>query len=183
MAENADLVNIAVTGAVWVAPTTETAPASADEDLTLGNWVNVGYISEDGVTEGYSVDTDEITAWQNSDVVRKTVTGVEITYGFTMIETNAASLSLYYGKSISGGATDHKIGGAGLVKNSFVIDAVDPSSGQTIRRYIPSGEVTERGEVSIAATDAVGYEVTITAYPSPALSGDAVNVWYGTALA
>lgn len=175
-------VVVAVTGAVYIAPTGSTAPTDATTALDVA-YVNVGYLSEDGITEAYSVDTDEINAWQNADVVRKTVTSVEVTYQFTMIETNSASLALYYGKAVAPTNTDHTIGGSGSSRRAFVIDAIDPSTGQTVRRYIPDGEVSERGEVQLSGSDAVGYEVTITAYPATSLSGDAVAAFYESALA
>ena len=66
-------------------------------------------------------------------------------------------------------------------RQAFVIDAID-TTGQAVRRYIPSGEVTERGEVGLTGTDAVGYEVTVAAYPSSDLSGDTAQVYYSQAL-
>jgi hypothetical protein len=143
-------------------------------------WKSVGYISEDGVVEGNDTESEEIKAWQNSDVVRKTITKSETTYGFTMIETNAQALALFYGQTIAANATSHKIGGATQNRHSLVIDVIDGS--QTIRRFIPEAEVTERGEVTFSASEALGYEVTVTAYPNAALGGS-VEVHYATALA
>lgn len=174
-------VKVAVTGAVYVADADDaaaTAPTTAVSKLATG-WKSVGYISEEGVVEANTRDTNEITAWQNSDVVRKTVTKSETTYQFTMIETNATALGLFYGKDIADAATKHTIGGSASKKVKLVIDVVD--GGKVIRRYIPDGEVTERGEVTFSASDALGYQVTVTAYPNAALGGS-VEVHYDTAL-
>ena len=51
-----------------------------------------------------------------------------------------------------------------------------------IRRFVPEAEVTERGEVTFSASDALGYEVTVTAYPNSTLGGS-VEVHYAQALA
>ena len=179
MATNADNVVVAITGAVYVAPTGTTPPTDSDTALDPA-FVGVGYLSEDAVSETIAVDTNDIVAWQNSDTVRKVITSFGVEFTFTMIETNQASTGLYYGKAHTDG-TSHGIGGTMTGRQAFVIDAID-TTGQSIRRYIPSGEVTERGEVDITGTDALGYEVTVAAYPSADLSGDTAKVYYGTAL-
>lgn len=173
-------VTVAMSGAVYVAPTGTSAPTDASTALAA-EWVSVGYLSEDAVSESISVDTNDIVAWQNADTVRKVVTSFGVEYQFTMIETNKAAVELYYGKTVDGQGKTHTIGGSSGGKKAFVIDAID-SSGQHIRRFIPSGEVTERGEVSLSGSDAIGYEVTIAAYPDASLSGDVVKVFYTNAL-
>lgn len=182
MATDAGNVQVAVTGAVYFAPigdATATPPTDASTALAAG-WKDVGYISEDGVTEANDTESEEIKAWQNSDIVRKTITKNETSYNFTIIETNANALSLFYGKNVASGDTTHTIGGAVTGKVKMVVDVIDGS--QHIRRYIPEAEVTERGEVTFAATDAVGYDVTVTAYPNTTIGGS-VEVHYATALA
>jgi hypothetical protein len=189
---DASNVNVAVTGAVYVAAVADVAqtgttgslvvsvnaPTDADTALT-SVWTAVGYISEDGVKEANDTENEEIKAWQNSDIVRKMITKNETSYAFTMIETNAQALSLFYGKAIAAADIKHTIGGSLTGKIAVVIDAIDGT--QVIRRYIPSAEVTERGEVSLTSSDATGYEVTVTAYPD-AVIGGSVEVHYKEAL-
>ena len=172
-------VKVAVTGAVYVAPTGSTAPVDA-ATMPDAAFVSVGYISEDGVKEANDTETEEIKAWQNSDIVRKTITKSETSYQFTMIETNSESLSLFYGKAVAPAATTHVIGGALTGQVSVIIDVIDGT--QTIRRYIPSCEVTERGEVTLAASDALAYDTTVTCYPDSGIGGS-VEVHYAEALA
>lgn len=179
MATDASAVRVAVTGAVYIAPTGTTAPTDATTALDAA-WKGVGYISEDGVKESNDTETEEIKAWQNSDIVRKTITKNETSYQFTMIETNAASLGLFYGKTIATGDKQHVIGGATSGKFAAVIDVIDGNN--VVRRFVPQAEVTERGEVTFSASDAVGYEVTLTAYPDSGIGGS-VEVHYANALA
>lgn len=175
----AENVKVAVTGAVYVGTDAAAAPTSATSILGTG-WRSVGYISEDGVVEANTQDSNEIIAWQNSDVVRKTITRSEVTYQFTMIETNEASLGLFYGRTIDGGTdTSHTIGGASTTRLPIIIDIVD--GGKVVRRYAPDAEVTERGEVTFAAGDALGYQVTLTAYPDATLGGS-VEAFYQDAI-
>ena len=179
MTTDASAVRVAVTGAVYVAPTGSTAPTDATTALDAA-WKSVGYISEDGVVEANDTENEEIKAWQHSDIVRKTITKNETSYQFTMIETNATSLSLFYGKTIAAGADSHVIGGATTGKVALVIDVIDGTN--VIRRHIPQAEVTERGEVTISASDSLGYDTTVTAYPDATVGGS-VEVFYSQAFA
>lgn len=172
-------VKVGVTGAVYVDVSGTAAAPTAATDVLAAEWKSVGYISEDGVTEGNSQDTNEIVAWQNADVVRKTITKTEVTYQFTMIETNTASLGLFYGRDIASGDKKHTIGGASTRRLAVIVDVVD--GGQVIRRYIPNAEVSERGDVQFQNGEAVGYQVTLTAYPATAIGGT-VEVHYDEAI-
>lgn len=174
---DAAAVRVAVTGAVYVAPTGSTAPTDATTALDAA-WKSVGYISEDGVVESNDTENEEVKAWQNSDIVRKTITKNETMYQFTMIETNAESLGLFYGKTIAALDTSHTIGGLSAGRISLVIDVIDGT--QTVRRFVPSAEVTERGEVNLTASEAMGYDVTVTAYPDNGIGGS-VEVHYSEA--
>lgn len=175
---DASLVQVAVTGAVYVAPTGSTVPVAATGILDAA-FKNVGYISEDGVVESNETDTNDITAWQNSDIVRKTITRSEVSYQFMMMETNASALSLFYGKNVAGSATSHTIGGLSYSRVALVIDILD--NGSVIRRVIPNAEVTERGDVTLSNGEAMGYQITVTAYPDSALGASAV-AYYETPL-
>jgi hypothetical protein len=79
MALDASNVEVAVTGAVYLAPLGTTLPTDSDTPLD-GAFQNVGYLSEDGITETPEEDTTEIQAWQNGDIVRRVLTSHEIQY-------------------------------------------------------------------------------------------------------
>lgn len=167
MALDADKVVVAVTGAVLYAPTATSAPTNSTSPAPVG-FRDVGYISDDGVTENHEEDSETIQAWQNGAVVRTITTSSVATYNFKMIETNKNALELYYkGSTItgSGGAYVLEVTPPGAIKKSFILEIVDGNIHERI--YLPSAEVTERGEVNRVSSDAVGYEVTVTAYPVP----------------
>ena len=168
MALTSGNVRVGVTGSVALADENQADPGSATSALPA-EWISVGYISEDGVVEANTIETDDVKAWQNSEIVRKLITSQETTYGFTMIETNAEALGLFYGKTVAPAATKHIIGGESTIRYAVCLTVVDGS--QVIRRWMPSAEVTERGEVTFGATDAIGYEVTMTAYPQSGIDG------------
>lgn len=161
MALNAENVNVGITGAIYVGATNATAPTGATSSLT--GFDDLGYISADGVKETRDRSTSQIRAWQNSDLVREQVTESTLTFQATLLETNLKTLELYYGATVD--VTDGSVvinpaatGG----RKSFVIDVIDGA--EAIRTYVPAGEILAVGEQTIANGEAIGYDVTITAY-------------------
>ena len=159
MALDSDKVRVAVTGAVYVGPTSATAPTNSSSTLT--GFTDLGYVSSDGITETIDKTTNQIRAWQNGSLVREVISEGTYSVTLTFIETKLEVLELYFGSTITDGELDGdptKSGG----RKSFVMDIVDGSIIE--RTYIPAGEVTAVGERTLASGEAVGYNVTITAY-------------------
>jgi len=159
MALDATNVRAGTTGAVYVAPEGSTLPTDASTALDAA-FLDTGYISEDGVTESQDSSTSDIKAWQNAAVVRKIQDSHDLTYQFTMIETNDVSLETYYGP-LNG--TTVEIKGEELPHQAFVLSVIDGD--HTLRAVIPDGQVTERGEVVYQNGDVTGRPVTVTCYP------------------
>ncbi len=159
-------VRVAVSGQVLVGETSATAPTGTG-GLTTG-FGDLGFVSEDGVTETRDRSSEDIKAWQNAAVVRTVVTEASLTYALTLIETKAETVGLYYGTDV-----DTEDGSLVIVpaatggRKRFIIDAIDGD--EIIRTYIPSGEVTEVGDKVYASGEPIGYEVTISAYPDPSI--------------
>ena len=176
MGKDTTEVRVAVDGVVASGLTTATAPTDAVVALPIG-FVDLGYVSEDGVTEANSQTIEKIKAWQKSAVVRSTVTEGETTYALTLIQTNADTLAEYYGAAVDANG--------GLVidptrerpHRSYIIDVIDGD--ELIRTYIPDGQVTEVGDQVYQAGAPIGYEITITAYDNTALGGVAKK-WYAS---
>jgi hypothetical protein len=164
MALDATQVRVGVTGAAYVAPDATNAPDDATTALHA-DYEDVGYIHEDGVTETHDTDSNDIRAWQNGDIVRKVQTSHDLTYTFTMLETNAVTLGEFYGNFTEESAADNvvEITGEQLPHRSWVLSVLD--GGHVFRIVIEDGQVTERGDVVYQNGDAIGREVTITCYP------------------
>lgn len=160
MATSAANVRVGVTGGAYHAPTSTALPTNATDALAAG-FVEVGYIGEDGISQSIEANTQDIRAWQNGDVVRKVQTSHDLTYTFTMIETNQESLRVYYADDdASFTTTEVKADAPGL--ESWVLELADGTKG--VRIVLPSAQVTERGEVVWKNDEAVAYEITLTAY-------------------
>lgn len=162
MALSSTNVLIGSTGAAYVAPVGTAAPTSSVSVLAVA-YADLGYLSDDGITETYDDSTDEITAWQGATVVRRTISSSSATVAFTMIESKGDTLELFHkGSTMAAGKID--VLGAVADRRAFVIDVVDGTT--NIRLYIANGEVTERGEITYAnGGEALSYPVTITCYP------------------
>lgn len=163
MANVSDNVRVAVTGVVAVGATTAAAPVDADTALT--EHTDLGYVGEDGVTETRGRSTNKIKAWQNAAVVREVVTEAEMQLKCTLIETKRETVELFYGSTV-----DTADGSIAVVpantggRKSYVVDVVDGED--FIRSYVPSGEIVEVGDVVYASGEPIGYEITVTCYPT-----------------
>lgn len=174
MALDSDNVRVAVTGAVYVAPTGTTGPTTSSSALDVG-FVDLGYVSADGITENIDRTTNQIRAWQNGSLVREVTSEGTYSVEMTFIETNEAVLELYYGTADSSGQFNIDPTSTGG-RQSFVIDVVDGSSVERI--YIPAGEITSVGTRTLASGEAVGYQVTITAYADA--GSTSFTKWFST---
>ena len=168
-------MRVAVSGEVLVGATTAAAPTGTG-GVTTG-FTGLGYVSEDGVTETRDRSSDPIKAWQNGATVRTVVTDSGLTYTFTLLETKKETVETFYGTTVTQAVAEGNFvivpantGG----RKSFILDVVDGA--ELLRVYIPSGEVTEVGDVVYSNGEPIGYEVTITTYEAAAISGNA-KVW------
>ena len=73
-----------VSGAVFAAPVGSTLPTAVGTTLDAA-FKELGYISEDGLTNGNSPESTTIKAW-GGDTVLTIQTSKEDTFGFTLIE-------------------------------------------------------------------------------------------------
>jgi hypothetical protein len=164
MARDVDAVYVGADGRGYVAPRGTSAPTSASSTLNAA-FKELGWIHEDGLTEAANADSAEIKAWDGT-TVRKVMTGSEFTFQVKFLETNEQTLELYYsGSAVAANTGQSKIDVKAPTgdRRAFVFDVLDGS--HVVRIYIADGEVTERGDIVYANGEAIGYEVTITAYP------------------
>jgi hypothetical protein len=173
MALTAENVRVGTTGAIYAGETSATAPTGATSSLT--GFTSLGYVSADGVTETRDRSTNQIRAWQNSDLVREVVTEATATFQAMLLETNAEVLAAYYGAAVDPADGSIEIDPAATGgRKSFVIDLIDGD--QAIRTYVPSGEILSVGEQVYQNGEPVGYDITITAYATS--DGYSFKKWF-----
>lgn len=150
-------------GAVFYAPKNTALPEKFDEPLADA-FIPVGILSEDGPTEGLSVDTNKIKGWPGGRNVRVTNSSTEKTISFTMIQNSPIAAKLYWGAGdpVSDGGTGARVDlpeSVGTVEGVFVLEKHD---GNIIeRRCIELGQVSDRGDQESGSEDAAGKEVTL----------------------
>ncbi|MEV7844088.1 hypothetical protein AB0O50_08885 [Streptomyces cyaneofuscatus] len=162
---SANAVRVAITGAAYVAPLNSVKPVDATSAWP-DTATDIGWISDDGITETNSADTTEIKGWQGGQTVRKVISSSEVSYKFTAIETSKTVLELYHKGSkvvTTNGKSVLSVKAPGPDRRQFGFDVIDGDS--HIRIVIPDGEVTETGDITYKGDEAISYELTITAYP------------------
>ncbi len=155
----------AIAGAISVAPVGTALPTDATTALESA-FKTLGYISEDGLTNNNSPSGDTVKAW-GGDPVLMFNAGKEDTFSWSMIEAlNVDVLKLVYGDDNVTGTLATGItvtaNAKDLPAKAFVIDMI-MREGALKRIVIPSGLLTELGEISYNDSNAVGYEITVTA--------------------
>lgn len=158
-ANTAANVLVGATGNIYGAPTGTALPTTTGAALNAA-FVNLGYVSDAGVVQSIGRDKTSIKAW-GGDEVRVIRTSHELSYAFTMIETNPASLEAYYGEQTDV-QTVVEISANAPQRQEWIIHVVDGVN--IVRIVIPDGEIIETGDVTYSTEEAIGYPVTLSAY-------------------
>lgn len=157
----------AIGGAIWRAAAGTTLPTDATTALDAA-FKALGYCSEDGLTNSNSPETEDIKAW-GGDTVLNIQKEKKDTFKFTLIEVlNDEVLKAVYGSSNVTGALATGITiEANADEQEEAVWAIDMvMNSNTVKRVvIPHGKISEIGDISYTDSDAVGYEVTVTALP------------------
>ncbi|WP_353809076.1 hypothetical protein [Agromyces sp. SYSU T00194] len=161
---------IVATGEFGVA----TAPTDGTTELGV-TWSDLGYVSEDGVTETTEQSTTVLRAWQRAKKVRTLIEEGTVRYAFTLLQTSADTVAFYYGGTVG---TDGSIVIDVSVERpviAFILDVIDGDD--VIRAYAPEAQVVEVGDQVFASGEPVGYEVTVECAYNETLGGS-VKKWY-----
>ena len=154
-------------GAIFRAPLSTPLPTNATDPLDDA-FENVGYISEDGVTNSNSPTAEDLKAW-GGDTVLSLQTAKPDTFKFGMLETmNKSTLSTVYGdENVSGDLEE----GLTIVANSndmkeyaYVIEMALKNN--VVKRIvIPDAKISAIDDITYKDGGAVAYNITLTAIP------------------
>src|SRR5690625_41877 len=166
-AKNVTTAKPKVGGAVYTAPIGTTLPTDATSELD-SEFKGLGYISEDGMTNENTPESENIKAW-GGDTVANVQTSKEDRFTYTLIEAlNVNVLKQVFGEDNVTGDLETgitiKSNNKELQEHVVVIDMV--LRGNVLKRIvIPAGKVAEIGEIEYTDDNAVGYETTLECIP------------------
>lgn len=154
-------------GAVYRAALGSTLPTDATTALAA-DFKALGYCSEDGLTNSNSPDSTDIKAW-GGDTVLSIQESKDDTFTMTLLEVlNTEVLkAVYNSANVSGALATGITITANSQESEAACWAVDMAlrDGAVKRIVIPNGKISEVGDIVYSDSEAVGYEVTITAMP------------------
>lgn len=157
-----------VAGAIYRAPKGTTLPTDATSTLAVG-FLDMGYVTEDGVTNSNAPSTEKVKAW-GGQIVLIVSTEKPDTWKMKFLESlNSNVLETVYGAgNVTLDAVNGKISvvanADALEEWSYVIDMV-MAGGALKRVVIPAGALSALGDIVYKDNEAVGYEVTLDALP------------------
>ena len=154
-------------GAIFRAPVGTALPTDAATELNAA-FQSMGFISEDGLTNANSIESESVKAW-GGDVVLTMQTDRPDSFSFTSLESlNPEVLKAFYGDSNVTGTLSAgiavSVNANDLGAYSWVVDML-LRDGAIKRIVIPNGRVSETGDVVYKDDTPIGYALTITAMP------------------
>lgn len=156
-----------ISGAVYVAPIGTTLPTDATTALDNA-FVCLGYVSEDGLENNNDMDVSAIKAWGGM-IVYRSLNELDDNFVLTLIESeNTDVLKAVYGSN------NVTVDASGNI--TVAVKADDPEENVWVfelalrnsrakRIVIADGAITAREAITYNDSDAVGYGITVSAYP------------------
>lgn len=158
-------VRVAPFGHVYVAPVGTAAPTDVTSPFDAA-WQELGYLDEEGVGITPSTDVSDILAWQSLLPVKTSLTGLDLTLEFNLIQVNQHTSALYFfGETwaVSGGvATLEMSSNPALDERALAVEWTDDAS-NTNRLIVGRGLVTDRAQMSLRRSEATAFGITFRA--------------------
>lgn len=159
-----------VGGAIYCAPLGTTLPTDATTALNAA-FKCLGYVSDDGLTNGRETETGNINAWGGDRVLDYGAVSGD-TFKFKLLESlNADVLKVIYGDDNvtvgEDGAIKISVGSQLPSAYAWVVETV--LTGDKVKRIVvPQAAVTEVADIVYKDDEAIGYDTTISALPDTA---------------
>lgn len=154
-------------GAIYRAPLGSTLPTDAKTALDAA-FKALGYVSEDGLVNSNSPESEDIKAW-GGDTVLSIQSDKTDTFQFTLLEVlNVEVLKAVYGSdNVSGTLAEGitiKANSLEQEEGCWVVDMI-MRNGVLKRIVVPDGKISGVGDITYSDSAAVGYDTTVTAMP------------------
>lgn len=164
-------VRVGVSGSLYLAPVGTAFPADVTAAPATA-WVEMGFLSEEGVTLAPTIGASDIKAWQTLYPVRRIVTERGLDFKFKLMQRNIEAMRLTFGGGTitevtpnvlfrytppSAGATDDR---------AAIIEIRDGTI--TDRYLIDRCTVTEVGDIELKRDGAAMFDLTMSILGDPA---------------
>ena len=175
MADAAQVV-VGSGGTIHIAPTGTALPTTATGSVGA-SFVDLGYISEDGISATFGVNVEDVNAFQSLLPIRRVVTGRTAEMSFVLRQWNADTFAF----ALGGGSFDSD--GAGnftfyppanddaLAERAVVIEWSDGA--KNYRLCIERAVVVENVETNIVRNAAADLPITLSV-----LGSESTDAWY-----
>lgn len=172
MADNNNSRNVSfgkpkANGALFVAPYGTPVPTDASTALNAA-FENLGYISDEGLTNGTETDVEDVFAWGGQNVLSEQTTYME-SFTYNLIETNVATAKHYYGPgnvTVNGNNITIRANDKPLPEIVFVAEIV-MTGGRVKRIVVERAKIADRsGDISYVDGEPVAYPITLRAFPA-----------------
>ena len=152
-------------GGIYAGPTTATVPTDATTGLDP-DIVGLGYVSDQGLTNGIAMTTSDITAWGGDTVLTVRTSRTE-TFTWSFIETNALVMAQVYGPdNVTESDGDLTVLHTNdELPNQLYVFEIAMTGNKVKRIVVPNGKITEISDVSYVDGDPIAYGVTLNCFP------------------
>ncbi|MFD8072154.1 hypothetical protein ACFV3E_05825 [Streptomyces sp. NPDC059718] len=179
-------LRVATKGAFVVAPVGTTAPTDPYSSWGTG-WVDLGYGTQDGLTETLNENRQTFEAWGEVEPVLQIVTSRATQFKINLEQTNAWTLALYYGVDIADMTSSGSGGTQFLAFNdpqtpepqyyAIGMDMID-SKGRPTRFVVARAEVSQKGDRPYKTDSISGFDLTFSTL-SAASGGSSITRMFG----
>ena len=155
-----------VSGGIFRAPAGTTLPADAKTVLDNA-FVNLGYVSEDGISNSNIAEITEVYAWGGNSVMNS-VNRKPDTWVFTLLEALSPNVlkTVYGDKNVTVSADGKSINIMATADDAEeAVYAIDMAlSGGALKRIvIPKGVISNVAEIVYKDNSPIGYKITVNA--------------------
>jgi hypothetical protein len=165
MAIDGSEVRVAGAGHVYVAPAGTAMPT--DLGALPAAWVDLGYVTEDGVGFSFGRESEDLNAWQG-DKVRTLTTRNPASVTFALMQTNSTVLPVAFGGGsvTESGADPNKVykftppDASTNTERSLVIEFEDGAS-IAYRYCIPRSQIEGNVDFTLVRSGALTYPLTM----------------------
>jgi hypothetical protein len=166
MTNRSDQVVVGASGQVWAGPTNAVAPTQVTTAMQTvdTDWINLGFISEDGATFSEGKDIADIGAWQSFYPIRRVITARTVAVSFALRQWSKFTVEFALGGLVEVNAAEYLYTPPApetLSEKSLTLEWADGV--KKYRLYIPKGIVSETVETNLTRTAAADLPVTFVA--------------------